>query len=99
MNNLTLTDRNKELALMIPKRYRFPILNAILAKSIENGSFIKELSLFLNEKELDEIISNLNIKVEIKKIENKKIYKPKISNISKSNKLSDSEKLFIGFED
>ncbi len=97
MNNLTLTDRNKELALMIPKRYRFPIMNAILAKSIDNGSFIKELSFFLNEKELDEIIAKLNIKIEVKRVENKKPYKPKVS-INK-NKLSESEKLFIGFED
>lgn len=97
MNSLTLTDRSKELALMIPKRYRFSILNSILAKSIDNGSFIKELSLFLNEKELDEIVSKLNIRVEIKKIENKKPYKPKVS--SNKNKLSESEKLFIGFED
>lgn len=97
MNNLTLTDRNKELALMIPKRYRFSILNAILAKSVDNGLFIKELSLFLNEKELEEIISKLNIKIEIKKVEAKKPYKPKVN--TKSNKLSDSEKLFVGFED
>ncbi len=96
MNNLTLTDRNKELAEMIPKRYRFSILNAIIAKSIDNGSFVKELSLFLNEKELDEIISKLNVKVEIKKIENKKPYKPKVST---NKKLSESESLFVGFED
>lgn len=96
MKALQLNDRNQELVTKIPKKYRSSILNTIIAKSVENGSFLKELSLFVGESELEDISSQLNITVEKKKIERKKVYKPKITN---KQKVSDSEKLFIGFDD
>lgn len=91
MKNLVLNNRNKEVAEKIPKRYVNSILNSVIAKSVDNGILFKELALYLSEKELQDIIDNLKIKI---KQEKEYVYKPKIKQIK-----NDNEDLFFGFDD
>jgi len=64
--NIKLNDRNEEIFKDIPNRQN--IINSILTRSIENGSFMKELSFFLSSSKVEDIISKIEIPdIEIKK--------------------------------
>lgn len=77
MANLVLTERSQEIADKIPKQYRLLVLNAIIARSISNGSLVNELSLYLGKDEIlniaNELDFNLTFKSNERKIEKKKM--------------------------
>lgn len=96
--SLILSGKNTEIASFIPKKYRSAIFNSIIAKSLTDGSLLKEVSLYLSTSELEDFIENTNISVQIKiKKNTPKEYKPIISDKLK-NKDKEIEQLFSGFD-
>lgn len=95
MEKLTLTERSEEISNKIPKQFRSLILNAVIAKSISNGSLIKELSLYLSQNDVINIANELDIGISIKSNTRERILKPRKVN----SKPNENEKIFFGFDE
>jgi len=104
MKVLQLSSKNIEISETLPKQYSKMILNSMIAKSLENGELIKELSLHLDSKELEKIVDKLKIntfnkvKVQIPKQPKIKTLKEKVSQ-SKQIKKEEEESIFYGFNE
>jgi len=100
--NLPLNTRTEEIANKIPKKYRNIILNSLIARSLENDIFIKEISIYFSMEEVEEIINELNIKFTMKK-ETKRVRTNKSKELLEIKKQEEKEKensdLFFGFDD
>lgn len=98
--NLILSGKNNEVADKIPKRYRNAIFNSIIAKSMTDGSLLKEVSLYLSTDELDDFLNETNLG-EVKVIKNtikEKIDKPYKPKVKKQEIKSKEENFFSGFD-
>lgn len=93
MANLILTERSQEIADKIPKQYRLLVLNAIIARSISNGSLVNELSLYLGKEEILNIANELDFNL-IFKSNDKKIVQKK----RKPREVKEDDSLFFGFD-
>lgn len=97
--NLPLTSRTEEIANKIPKKYKNIILNSIIAKSLENGIFIEEVSLYFSSDEVEEIIKELGVKYIAKKPTIKKNRISKESQeIKHARKKEEEDDVFVGFD-
>ena len=85
---LPLFNRSEEIYNELPKEYRDIIFNNLITKSILNKNFIDELSLYLNNDEIDEILEKLEIflKQTKKRKENYKTYVKKTNSSTAENK-------------
>jgi len=100
--NLPLNPRTEEIALKIPKKFRNIILNSIIARSLENDIFIKEVSLYLSSEELETILEDLNIKYTVKKeTKRARSQRTKEKNEIKKQEFKEQEELdfFVGFDE
>lgn len=95
---LTLSGKNNEIASLIPRAYRASIFNSIIAKSLNDGTLLKELSLYLSSEEMDEFINDSPTAIDFKitrdpiKIKQESNYKPKIK------KFKEEDHIFAGFD-
>jgi len=98
MKTISLSPKLESFSKKIQPKIFSAVINAILAKSIENGELIKELSLYLTNEEIEKIIDtseiNLKISKKIEKIE--KINKNIKTKIKKEEKEEDNP--FFGIE-
>lgn len=95
MEKLTLTERSEEISNKIPKQFRSLVLNAVIARSITNGTLIKELSLYLSQNDIINIANELEIGISVKSNTRERIIKPR----KVTSKPNESEKLFFGFDE
>ena len=111
--NLKLNDRVEEIAEAIPKRIRPIILNAVIAKSVENGELFRELSYYLSIEEVEKIAEQLSVNIAVKsggvRRRRKNVIAERITSEAEGStgrkrkeKLKDPQEdldLFIGFDD
>lgn len=99
MNNLILFDKSLEIYKSIPQ-YADIIINSIIAKSLNDGTLIKEASNFLSTEDLKKLALKLDIKIEILEKPKNKIYKvSKKDFISLTEKENIENNKFNGFDD
>lgn len=99
MTHLPLFDKSHEIYKEIP-HYADIILNSIIAKSLYDGTLIKEASNFLSTEDLKKLAEKLDIKIEIiEKPKNKtyKVSKKELLPITEENQQEKNK--FQGFDD
>lgn len=63
--HLRLTSKNTEIAAVLPPVIRGQVLNSIIARSMENGLFLRECSYVFSSAEMQEITEKLQNIVKI----------------------------------
>jgi hypothetical protein len=67
MKTLTLSKKLENISKKIQPKVFSAIANTIIAKSLENGSFIEELSLYITKEDLEDFIAKNDINIKITK--------------------------------
>lgn len=61
---LTLYGRAAEIQEKLPKAFSAHILNSIISRSLTNGSFVQEASLYFSSEELSALLDDLHVFVQ-----------------------------------
>lgn len=102
---IILSKKNIELYQNIPKEYLSLIINTILTRSAENGILIKELSFYLSQQEIEDVIDKLQIRdikvIKMSTIKQKGVHQNDVKREVKKKIQEEkkSETLFEGFDD
>lgn len=99
---IILSKKNIELYQNIPKEYLSLIINTILTRVVENGVLIKELSFYLSQNEIQDVLDKIQMEeVKISRVRHKNVHQNSVKHEIKKkiNEEKKNEVLFEGFDD
>jgi len=61
---MKLYDRASEIYDKLPKDFATPILNSIIARSLTNGAFVQEASMYFSSEDLEKLMKELHVPIQ-----------------------------------
>jgi len=61
---MKLYDRASEIYDKLPKEFATPILNSIIARSLTNGTFVQEASMYFSSDDLEKLMKDLHVPIQ-----------------------------------